>query len=164
MKEAFAVIIAFAGSFFTNYSTYLQKRAVDSLPRMEIRTSWQVVRRFVTSVPWVGAMAMDGLGTGLYMVALIYLPVSVVEPILTAGIALLAYLAITRLGETPRRADYAAIAMTVLGVVFLALSLIEGVSQVKTYHAVELWFVTAIILAVAIAVPLGMKLLGRGNI
>ncbi|MHB8896938.1 MAG: hypothetical protein ACYC99_17435, partial [Candidatus Geothermincolia bacterium] len=53
---------------------------------------------------------------------------------------------------------------TVLGVVFLALSLIEGVSQVKTYHAVELWFVTAIILAVAIAVPFGMKLLGKGNI
>ena len=164
MKEAFAVVVAFAGSFFTNYSTYLQKKAVDTLPRMEIRTSWQVVRRFVTNIPWISAMAMDGFGTALYLVALIFLPVSIVEPILTAGIALLAYLAITKLGETPRRADYVAIAMTVLGVVFLAVSLAEGVPNLKTYHAVELWFVTAAILGVAIAVPIGMKLLGRGNI
>jgi len=163
MKEAFAVVAALAGSFLTNYSTYLQKKAVDALPMMEIRTSWQVVRRFVTNIPWITAMAMDGLGTGLYLVALIFLPVSIVEPILTAGIAILAYLAITKLGETPRRADYVAIAMTVLGVVFLAVSLAEGVPTGKTYHAVELWFVTAAILGVAIAVPIGIKLLGRGE-
>ena len=163
MKEAFAVVAALAGSFLTNYSTYLQKMAVDALPMMEIRTSWQVVRRFVTNIPWISAMAMDGLGTGLYLVALIFLPVSIVEPILTAGIAILAYLAITKLGETPRRADYVAIAMTVLGVVFLAVSLAEGVPTGKTYHAVELWFVTAAILGVAIAVPIGIKLLGRGE-
>jgi drug/metabolite transporter (DMT)-like permease len=164
MKEAIAVILAFTGSFLTNYSTYLQKIAVDRLPMMEIHTSWQVVRRFLTNIPWIAAMAMDGLGTALYMVALVFLPVSIVEPILTAGIALLAYLAITRLGEKPRKVDYAAIAMTVSGVVFLAVSLAEGVPQGKTYHAVELWFVTAAILCIAIAVPVGMNILGKGNV
>lgn len=164
MKEAFAVVIAFAGSFFTNYSTYLQKKAVDALPRMEIKGALKTARRFVTDVPWISAMVMDGFGTALYLVALIYLPVSIVEPILTAGIALLAYLAITRLGEVPRKADYAAIGLTVAGVVLLAVSLAEGVEQSKSYHAVELFLITGAILAAAIAVPALMRLTGKGNI
>jgi uncharacterized membrane protein len=164
LKEAFALVMAFAGSFFTNYSTYLQKKAVDTLPAMRVKTSWPVIKAFVTNVPWLRAMAMDGLGTGLYLVALIFLPVSVVEPILTAGIAILAYLAITRLGEQPSSADYAAIVMTVLGVVLLAISLAEGLQKGKPYHAVELFVVTGVIIGMAVALPLIAAVAHRGSV
>jgi drug/metabolite transporter (DMT)-like permease len=164
MKIAFALAAAFAGSFFTNYSTYLQKKAVDRLPSMRIRTSWPVIKAFATNVPWLTAMSMDALGTGLYLVALIFLPVSVVEPILTAGIAVLAYMAITRLGEQPDWADYAGIAMTVLGVIFLAVSLAEGLPEGTPYHSVELFFITIAVLGVAVAAPLLVALIRKGNV
>jgi len=164
MKEAFAIAIAFAASFCVNFSTYLQKKAVDRLPRLKVRISWPVIKSFVTNVPWLSAMVMDGLGTGLFMVALIWLPVSIVEPIITAGIALLAYLAIKNLGEKPGRTDFVAIGFTAVGVIFLAISLAEGLPTGKTYNPVELWAVAAATVALAVAVPLGIHLSGRGSV
>ena len=88
MTEAIAVIIAFAASFCENYSTYMQKKAMNALPRLSLRLSWTVLRAFFTNRSWLAAMVMEGVGVSLYMVALIFLPVSIVEPIITAGIAL----------------------------------------------------------------------------
>jgi drug/metabolite transporter (DMT)-like permease len=164
MKTALAIAIAFAASFCVNYSTYMQKRAVDVLPRMKLRLSWAIVKAFITNRLWLSAMAMDGLGTALFMVALIYLPVSIVEPIITAGIALLAYLAIKNLGEKPSRTDSLAIAITVLGVMFLAISLAEGLPEGKTFHPLELWVATGAIALIAVMVPLSLQLSGRGDI
>src|SRR5450759_5544359 len=115
MKEVLAVGIALAASFCVNYSSYMQKKAVDALPELRIRISWAVIRSFVTNRPWLAAMGMDAVGTALFMTALIFAPVSIVEPIITAGIALLAYLAIKNLGEKPGWPDFSAIGMTALG-------------------------------------------------
>jgi hypothetical protein len=40
MEETLALVIAFAASFCTNYSTYMQKKAVDTLPRLKVRLTW----------------------------------------------------------------------------------------------------------------------------
>ncbi len=154
MKAVLAIAIALAASFCTNYSTYMQKVAVDALPQINWRFSWTVAKAFFTNQPWLAAMGLDALGTALFMVALIFAPVSVVEPILSAGIALLAYLAIKRLGERPSRSDSFAIGMTVLGVIFLAVSLAEGLPQNKQYDSFLLAVVTVAIAAGAIAIPL----------
>jgi drug/metabolite transporter (DMT)-like permease len=164
MKEVLAIGIAFSASFCVNYSTYMQKRAVDALPRLNVRISWAVIRSFITNRPWLAAMCVDALGTALFLIALIYLPVSIVEPIITAGIALLAYLAIKNLGERPGRADFLAMGATALGVIFLAISLAEGLPETKTFHPVELWAVATATVAVAVAVPLALYLSGRGSL
>jgi drug/metabolite transporter (DMT)-like permease len=164
MEETLALVIAFAASFCTNYSTYMQKKAVDTLPRLKVRLTRAVIHSFITNRQWVSAMVMDGVGTALFMVALIFLPVSIVEPIITAGIGLLAYLAIKNLGERPTLLDFSAIGMTVLGVIFLAVSLAEGLPKHHTYNALELWTATAAILFVAVAIPLVLQLTSKGNI
>jgi uncharacterized membrane protein len=164
MKETLAILIALAASFCVNYSTYLQKKAVDTLPGLKLRLTWPVVKEFVTNRPWLTAMAMDAAGTALFLVALVFAPVSVVEPIITAGIALLAYLAIKNLGEKPSPTDYAAISATVLGVVFMGISLAEGLPESKTYNPLELWTASAALAAMAVLVPLGLYLLRRGNL
>lgn len=142
----------------------MQKKAVDTLPRLRMRLSWTVIRTFITNRLWLSAMVMDALGTALFMVALIFLPVSIVEPIITAGIALLAYLAIKNLGEKPRPSDFFAIAFTALGVIFLAVSLAEGLPKGKTYNPLELWAVTCAVAVLAAAIPLAMHLSHRGSI
>jgi uncharacterized membrane protein len=154
MKAVLAICIALGASFCINYSTYMQKKAVDALPRVKLRLSWPVIRAFITNRAWLSAMAVDALGTALFLVALIFAPVSIVEPIITAGIALLAYLAIKNLGERPGRFDFIAIGMTVLGMIFLAVSLAEGLPTEKTYNTFELWVAAAAIAALAVAVPL----------
>jgi drug/metabolite transporter (DMT)-like permease len=122
------VLMAFGASFCENYSTYMEKKAVSDQPSLNLRLSWTVIRAFITNRPWLAGIVMETLGVGLYMVALIRLPVSIVEPIITAGIALVAYLAIKKLGETPGRLDFLAIGTIVIGVIFLAVSLAEGVA------------------------------------
>lgn len=164
MKEVLAIGIALVASFCVNYSTYMQKKAVDALPRVSLKLSWAVIRTFITNRLWLAAMGIDGIGTALFMLALVFLPVSIVEPIITAGIALLAYLAIKNLGEKPGRTDSCAIGVTVLGVIFLAISLAEGLPKDKTYHPLELWTVAGVVVIMAVTVPLAQYLLGRGNI
>jgi uncharacterized membrane protein len=164
MKAVLAICIALGASFCINYSTYMQKKAVDALPRVKLRLSWPVIRAFITNRAWLSAMAVDALGTALFLVALIFAPVSIVEPIITAGIALLAYLAIKNLGERPGRFDFIAIGMTVLGMIFLAVSLAEGLPTEKTYNTFELWVAAAAIAALAVAVPLLLYFLKRGNL
>jgi uncharacterized membrane protein len=164
MKAVLAICIALGASFCINYSTYMQKKAVDALPRVKLRPSWVVIRAFITNRPWLSAMAVDALGTALFLVALIFAPVSIVEPIITAGIALLAYLAIKNLGEKPGRIDFVAIGMTVLGMIFLAVSLAEGLPTEKTYNPFELWAAAAAIVALAVAVPLVLYFLNSGSL
>jgi drug/metabolite transporter (DMT)-like permease len=164
MTEAIAVIIAFAASFCENYSTYMQKKAMNDLPSLNLRLSWTVLWTFVTNRPWLAAMVMEGVGVGLYMVALIFLPVSIVEPIITAGIALVAFLAIRKLGETPSRVDFLAIGTIVIGVIFLAVSLAEGLPKHNTYKPIELWASAAFVLFLAAAVPFGLYLFRREDI
>jgi drug/metabolite transporter (DMT)-like permease len=164
MVEAIAVVIAFAASFCENYSTYMQKKAMDTLPRLSLRLSWTVIWTFFTNRPWLAAMVMEGIGVALYMVALIFLPVSVVEPIITAGIALVAFLAMKKLGETPGRADFLAIGTIVIGVIFLSVSLAEGLPAHNSYKPLELWASAAAVLFLALAVPAGLYIFGRENI
>ncbi|OFW59583.1 MAG: hypothetical protein A2W01_12375 [Candidatus Solincola sediminis] len=164
MTEAIAVIIAFAASFCENYSTYMQKKAMNALPCLSLRLSWTVLWTFFTNRPWLTAMVMEGVGISLYMVALIFLPVSIVEPIITAGIALVAFLAIRKLGETPGRVDFLAIGTIGIGVIFLAVSLAEGLPEHSTYEPLELWASAALVLFLAAAVPLGLYLFRRENI
>lgn len=164
MTEFVAICLAFAASFCTNYSTYMQKTAVDVLPRLKLRLTWTIIRSFTTNRLWLSAMLMDGVGTGLYLVALIWLPVSIVEPIITAGIGLLAYLAIKDLGEKPTRVDYLGMGTTVLGVVLLAVSLAGGLPEQKTYHPLELLVVSTAVFAAAILLPLLVQATRKGSI
>jgi uncharacterized membrane protein len=93
----------------------------------------------------------------LYSVALALAPVSIVEPIIASGVVLLAYLAIKHLGEKPRRIDYAAMSMTVLGVAFIGVSLAEGMPHDKLTHGWEIPIFAGIIVGLAIIIPLVMR-------
>ena len=161
MKDFLAIAIAVVASVCINYSLYLQKKALGKLPTVEFRLSWSVVKAFITNVPWLSAQGFNIFGFALYMIALAFAPVSIVEPIIAAGVALLAYLAIRNLGERPRRIDMYAIGATILGVVLLGVSLAEGIPTDKLHDPVELWSFAAAILVLAVAIPLLLR--GRGG-
>ncbi|HEY5526617.1 MAG TPA: EamA family transporter [Candidatus Anoxymicrobiaceae bacterium] len=157
MKTVAGILIAIASALLFNHAVYRMKISVEVLPRIEMSSSWGVVKTFITNWPWLSAQIENIAGFILYAVALSIIPVSIVEPITAAGIVLLVYLAIRQLGEKVRPRDYAAIGMTVLGVILISLSLERGVSEAApNYHL--FWIIAAVILGVAIAAPL---LMGR---
>jgi drug/metabolite transporter (DMT)-like permease len=155
VKTVAGILIAIASALLFNHAVYRMKISVEVLPRIEMSSSWGVVKTFITNWPWLSAQIENIAGFILYAVALSIIPVSIVEPITAAGIVLLVYLAIRQLGEKVRPRDYAAIGMTVLGVILISLSLERGVSEATpNYHL--FWIIAAVILGVAIAAPLLM--------
>ncbi len=154
MRELFALSIAVAASVLINMAIYLQKKAVTHLPQVKLRLSFAVIKSFVTNGPWMLAQAANVSGFSLYVVALSLAPVSIVEPIIASGVVLVVYLAMKKLGEKPRRSDLFAMGMSVLGVVLLGISLLEGLPEDELRHPLEVWVVAATIFALAMIVPM----------
>jgi uncharacterized membrane protein len=164
MTVWFSLLLAFGASFCENYSTYMQKRALGTLPTLSFRLSWVVIKAWITNRRWMSAVVMECVGIALYMLALIRLPVSIVEPIITAGIALVAFLAITKLGEKPGFIDFIAMGTIVAGVIMLALSLAGGVDKHNTYMPGFLWPAVIGVAIIAVALPLGLFLFRKQNL
>lgn len=157
MKTALALLVAVAGSVLINAAIFLQKRAVLSLPQVRARLSWDLIKAFITNRLWLLAQAANVSGFTLYMAALSFAPVSVVEPIIASGVVIPAWLAMRHLGEKPRRLDFLGMGMSVLGVIFIALSLMEGLPEDVLEHPLEIWFIAAAVFGLATAIPLLMR-------
>jgi drug/metabolite transporter (DMT)-like permease len=133
---------------------YAQKKAVASLPEVEFKLSWTVLKAFLTNGPWLMSFSFILVGSALYAYALTQAPISIVQPIMAAGVALLAYLAVKNLGEKPRRKDLVAIGLSILGVVLLAVSLAEGLPKDVKHSPGALWIFTAVMIGIAVVIPL----------
>jgi len=157
LKTTAGILIAITSAVLFNHAVFRMKVAVQGLPRIDAKFSWALVKAFITNRPWVSAQIENIAGFILYAIALSMIPVSIVEPITAAGITLLVYLAIRELGEKVKPRDYAAIGMTVLGVILISLSLERGVvDAAPDYHM--FWIFAIVIFGVAVAAPL---LMGR---
>ena len=157
MRESLAIAIAIVAALLLNWAIYLQKKAVLDLPEVKAKISWTLVKAFFTNKPWMLAQIVNVSGFALYSVALALAPVSIVEPIIASGVVLLAYLAIKNLDEKPRRIDYFAMSASVLGVIFLGVSLAEGIPKDVLRHPLEIWFVAAGVLLLAVVIPIFMR-------
>ncbi|MHB8894573.1 MAG: hypothetical protein ACYC99_05245 [Candidatus Geothermincolia bacterium] len=157
MGTFFAIVCAIGASLAFNYAMYAQKKAVGKLPEVEFRLSWSVFKAFLTSGPWMTSLVFVLGGSVLYAYSLTKAPISIVQPIMASGVALLAYLAIKNLGEKPRRKDLIAIGLSILGVVLVAVSLAEGLPKDVKHSATSLWIFTGALCVVAAAVPLLMR-------
>jgi drug/metabolite transporter (DMT)-like permease len=160
LKTTVGILIAIASAVLFNHAVYRMKRSVAVLPKIEMKFSWSVVKAFITNWPWVSAQIENIAGFILYALAVSIIPVSIVEPITAAGIALLVYLAIRELGEKVKLRDYIAIGMTILGVILISLSLERGISEATPdYHM--FWIFAIAIMGAAVAAPL---LVGRKSV
>jgi len=163
MQTVLAISLAVAGTIFFNYGAYLMKVAVVKLPQVKLKLKWSVVKAFFSNRQWLMAMGVTLIGAAFYAVAIAMAPVSIVQPIVGAGVALLVYLGIKNLGEKPRRQDLVAIGMSILGVILIGISLMEGIPEkAPPYNAAVLWLFSGIVLFLAVIVPLLMRG-GSGN-
>ncbi len=149
MLIVLAVILALVATTLINYSAYMQKRELDKLPLIGSQSALQTVRSFIHCRPWLEAQGLQFSGTFLKAIAVGLAPLSVVQPINTAGIALLAVLAITRLGERPALSDWLGIGAILTGLILLGRSMIGVKTKAFSYNPLILWFFVIFFFAVA---------------
>ncbi len=142
------IATAVAASCFYNASIALQALQVRDVHH-EHSLKPSLLGKLVRDKRWLGATALGLIGWPLEIVALLFAPLTVVQPCLASGLILLLWLGVKRLGETPGRREYLAVAAIVVGVGGVAWAAPER----TTDHA-DTW---AIMLAMGlIAIPMAL--------
>lgn len=112
---ALGIICAIGASALYNTSIALQALEAREVGHEHaLRVS--LIGRLVRNPRWLVATLIGLLGWPLEIVALLLAPLTVVQPCLASGLVLLLILGVTKLGETPGRREYGAVAAIVVGV------------------------------------------------
>lgn len=112
--------------------------------------------RLVRNPKWLGATALGLLGWPLEIGALLLAPLTVVQPCLASGLILLLWLGATRLGESPGRREWTAVAAIIVGV--------AGVAWAAPDRTTDHAGTGAIALALGlVAIPIAAPFLLRGR-
>jgi hypothetical protein len=117
---ALGILAAVGASVLYNTSIALQALEARDVPH-EHSLRISLIGKLVRNRKWLGATALGLLGWPLEIAALLLAPLTVVQPCLVSGLIVLLWLGATKLGETPGRREFVAVAAIVGGVVGVAL-------------------------------------------
>ena len=146
---ALGIVAAIGASVLYNTSIALQAlEAREVSPEHSLRPS--LIGKLVRNRKWLGATALGLLGWPLEILALLLAPLTVVQPCLVSGLIVLLWLGATKLGESPGRREFIAVAAIVAGVGGVAWTAPER----TTDHAGTAAIVLALgLVAIPIAAP-----------
>jgi drug/metabolite transporter (DMT)-like permease len=159
---AVAFGLALCSTTLTSLAYLREHDAAASMPALSMRRPLHSLHLLLADRSWLLGFAMESSGFLLYAAALALAPLALVQSIIAGGIGLLAYLTYRLGGRRPlgsRRIAGAAI--SVLGLVALAVSLSEGTGEGHSGSTVTvlIWLGGTAALAVGV-VLLGRRLLG----
>ncbi len=116
---ALGIICAIGASALYNTSIALQALEAREVGHEHaLRVS--LIGRLIRNPRWLLATLIGLLGWPFEIAALLLAPLTVVQPCLAAGLVLLLWLGVTRLGEKPGQREYASVAAIVVGVGLIA--------------------------------------------
>jgi drug/metabolite transporter (DMT)-like permease len=133
----------------TVYNTGLivEKRALERMPALDMRRVPRVIVTLMSSRTWLCGFALMLTGLACQTIVLTFEPVSVVQPVLASGVALVPVLSRLVLRERLRGGEIWCVAVIIAAVVLLALSAAGAPAQVG-HHASPGWMAAVIIPAV----------------
>jgi drug/metabolite transporter (DMT)-like permease len=150
---ALGIVAAIGASCLYNTSIALQALEVRDVPH-EHSLRISLIGKLVRNRKWLGATALGLLGWPLEIVALLLAPLTVVQPCLVSGLIVLLWLGATRLGETPGKQEFVAVAAIVVGVAGVAWAAPDR----TTDHAGTVAIAIALgLVAIPIAAPYVMR-------
>lgn len=126
MKIAIALVCALLSTTLINLAYMREQQAASALPKLSARRLRRSVGLLLSDRGWMRGFAMESSGFLLYATALAFAPLALVQSVAAGGIGVLAY-ASSRIGG--RRLSTRAVvgvALSVAGLVALAISLLEG--------------------------------------
>lgn len=116
---ALGILCAVGASCLYNASIALQALEARDVPH-EHGLRVALLGRLVRNRRWLGATALGLAGWPLEIAALLLAPLTVVQPCLASGLILLLWLGVKRLGESPGRREFLAVAAIIAGVAGVA--------------------------------------------
>jgi drug/metabolite transporter (DMT)-like permease len=146
---ALGIVAAIGASVLYNTSIALQAlEAREVSHEHSLRVS--LIGKLVRNRKWLGATALGLIGWPLEIVALLLAPLTVVQPCLVSGLIVLLWLGTKKLGESPGRREFVAVAAIVAGVAGVAWAAPER----TTDHAGTAAIMLALgLVAIPIAAP-----------
>jgi drug/metabolite transporter (DMT)-like permease len=127
-----------------NTGLILEKRALGQMPALEVRRVVHVVGRLLASPAWLAGFALMLTGLACQVIVLTFEPVSVVQPVLASGVALVLVLSRFVLRERLGGAEAACVGVMAGSVVLLALSA-GGTGSGDTGHSSSAGLMAAVI-------------------
>src|SRR3954447_25644828 len=125
MAFAGGLILSFLSAIAINWSYATQHDAVAAMPALSLGRPMETVRALFRSRPWLVSFGVESAGWLLYLGALRLAPLSLVQGVGASGIAALAiFSAHGHPGRLPHH-QQAAVVAGVVGLLLLALSLID---------------------------------------
>jgi len=134
-----------------NVGLVLEKRALGQMPALDMRRPPRVVLTLLTSRAWLAGFALMLAGLGCQTVVLTFEPVSIVQPVLASGVAVVLVLSRLVLRERLGGAETWCVAAIAFSVVLLALSA-TGTSTEAGHRASPAWMAAVMIPSVAVGV------------
>lgn len=154
MATAAGLLLAFGAAVALNWSLFTQHHAAHELDALSLRRPLASLKVLFVNLRWLAGYLVGWAGWALYILALHFAALSVVQAVSAGGIGVLALL-VHRHGHAPLTAREAvAAAVSVVGLGGLGISLIGDVP--RSTHANT----TALALAVAAIVGAGALLVG----
>lgn len=126
-----------------NTGLILEKRALGRMPALEVRRVVHVVGSLLASPAWLAGFALMLTGLACQVIVLTFEPVSVVQPVLAAGVALVLVLSRVVLRERLGGAEAWCVGVMAGSVVLLALS--AGGTGSETGHSSSPGLMAAVI-------------------
>ena len=145
------ILLALLATTAYNVGLVLEKRALGKMPALDIRRVPRVVVSLLTSRGWLAGFALMLIGLAFQTIVLTFEPVSIVQPVLASGIALVLVLSRLVLRERLGGAETWCVAAIAVSVVLLAMSA-TGTSTEAGHHASPGWMAAVVIPSIVVGV------------
>ena len=122
---AIGLVLAAVSATLTNIAYLREHDAAASLPALSLRRPLHSLRLLITDRSWMLGFAMESSGFASYAAALALAPLAVVQSIGAGGIGVLAFASSRIGGHRLGRRQSAGVALSVLGLMFLGVSLAQ---------------------------------------
>lgn len=154
MKLAAGLLLALLSTSALSYGFYLQHSASGTIPALSPRHPLVSLSRLFTSWRWLTGFLTGLGGWGLYILALAFAPLSLVQATSAGGVGLLALLVRVGGGRLSRQ-DAFAVAASVAGLLLLAMSLPAGTLHAAptSWAAPLCWTLSSAAIAGLAAIP-----------
>lgn len=121
-----ALVLTLASACALNWGYLREHDAASKLPPLSVRRPLRSLRLLIGSRAWLNGFFWETLGFGLYVTALAFAPLALVQAVAAGGIGVLALLVarVSRTGLDPR--ERLGVAVSVGGLALLGISLAGG--------------------------------------
>lgn len=151
-----AILLAVLSTSIMNFGLALQKRGASSLPKIGKQKG--VVKAFFTNRVWLAGTGGLLGGWGLFFVSTKFAPISIVQPTLGVGLAVLALFSVFYLKERIKPLEWVAVVGMIAGMVLLGVS---TAGEEKASGITPDWYRLIIVTAVILGLSFVSYVLGK---